>query len=115
MGDINRITNGLEHEQVQLHPKDEISMKMWLSVLHKQGANTFCKDKVDVPPPGSQLADDLVILVVQTKFQSDVFRRLGSSILCIDGTHNTTCYSVQLLTIMVRDQWGHGMQSILCQ
>ena len=48
-------------------------------------------------------------MVIQTRFQSDAFRRLGSRFLGIDGTHNTTCYSgVQLITLMARDNWGHG-------
>jgi hypothetical protein len=111
MDDINRIAKAVERDEIRLHPQDEISMKLWLDTLRKEGANTFCKDKLDLPPSGSRLAADLFILVLQTKFQSDTIRRLGNGILGIDATHNTTCYSgVMLVTIMARDKWGHGKQ-----
>ena len=109
MKDINRAATALQREKIQKHAKDEISMKIWLDDLGKLGANSFCKDRLDPPPPGSRLAEDLLILVLQTRFQSDAFRRLGSGTLGIDATHNTTCYSgVMLVTIMARDNWGHG-------
>jgi len=93
MKDINYIAKVLQQENIQLHPKDEISMKLWLSELKQKGAKTFCKDKLDPPPLGSRLARDLFILVIQTEFQSDAFWRLGNSIASIDATHNTTYYS----------------------
>src|SRR6266404_6466632 len=76
MKDINYIAKVLQRKNIQLHPKDEISIKLWLSDLKQKGAKTFCKDKLDQPPPRSRLARDLFILVIQTKFQSNTFRRL---------------------------------------
>jgi len=36
-------------------------------------------------------------------------QELGSDLLSVDATHNTTQYiGLQLFTIMVRDLWGHG-------
>jgi len=110
MQDINHITREMDQDHTQLHPKDEISIKLWLDVLNKDGANTFLKDKLDPLPLGSRLAEDLFIVVLQTQFQSDMFQQLGGWIVSIDATYNTTCYSVQLVTIMVRDKWGHGKQ-----
>jgi hypothetical protein len=114
MDDVNRIATALERETTQKDPKDEISMKMWLDDLGQEGANSFCKDKEDPPPPGSRLAADVLILVLQTQFQSDVFRRLGGGFLGIDATHNTTCYTaVSLTTIMARDEWGRGKRILI--
>ena len=87
---------------------------MWLDVLRLEGANTFCKDKLDCPPPGSGLSDEVFCLVLQTKFQSEMFRELGNALICIDATHNTTCYSgMPLFTIMARDHWGHGKRNAI--
>ena len=109
MNDINRISKALDREKIRLHPRDEVSIRKWLDILRLEGANTFCKDKLDHSPLGSGLSEDLFCLVLQTKFQSDMFRELGNALICIDATHNTTCYSgVSLFTIMVRDHWGHG-------
>ena len=93
IADINRVARLLDRERTQKHPKDEISIKCWLDDLRKEGANTFCKDRLDQSPPGSQLEEDLFILVLQTKFQLDVFWCLGNWFLGIDGMHNTTCYT----------------------
>ncbi len=109
MDDINHIAAEVEQKRTQKHPKDEISIKIWLDDLRVEGVNSFCKDRQDPPPQGSRLLEDLFILVFQTQFQSDAFRRLGGGILGIDATHNTTCYSgVMLVTIMARDNWGHS-------
>jgi hypothetical protein len=38
-----------------------------------------------------------------------MFQELGNALICIDATHNTTCYAgLPLFTIMARDRWGHG-------
>jgi hypothetical protein len=38
---------------------------------------------------------------------------LGSNIMFLDGTHNTTMYEgLVLTTLLVRDQWGHGKPSL---
>ena len=109
MNDIKRVARALDREKIHLHPKDEVSIRIWLDILRLEGATAFCKDKLDPPPPGLGLSEDLFCLVLQTKFQSEMFRKLGNALLCIDATHNITCYSgMPLFTIMARDHWGHG-------
>lgn len=109
MTDVNQIATALENKKSQKHHDDEISILIWLDELKEEGANGFYKDKLDPPPSGSRLAEDVFIFVIQTQFQSDAFRRLGSGILCIDATHNVTGYTgLMLVTIMGRDPWGHG-------
>ena len=104
MDDISCISRALDQEKIHLHPKDKISIRMWLDILRLEGANAFCKDKIDHAPQGSGLSEDLFCLVLQTRFQSEMFQELGNALICIDATHNTTFYSgMPLLTIMVRD------------
>ena len=91
MDDINRISRALDREKIRLHPRDEISIRKWLDVLRLEGANAFCKDKLDRAPLGSGLSEDAFCLVLQTKFQSEMFQKLGNALICIDATHNT-CY-----------------------
>jgi hypothetical protein len=70
----------------------------------------FYKDKLELPPEGSDLARDVFAVCIQTKFQIEVFRNLGNAFLGIDATHNVTQYKgILLFTIMARDHWGHGM------
>jgi hypothetical protein len=63
----------------------------------------------DPPPPGSHLARDAFILIIQTAYQKELFEALGNFFIGIDATHNTTHYeNVSLFTVIARDQWGHG-------
>jgi hypothetical protein len=111
MTDVNQIANAVENKKSQKHHDDEISIQIWLDELQEEGANGFFKDKLDPPPSGSRLAEDVFIFVIQTQFQSEAFHRLGSNILGIDATHNVTGYTgLLLVTIMARDLWGHGRQ-----
>ena len=84
---------------------------MWVDIIRLRGDFVYYKDKRDLPAKGSDLARDAFVLCIQTKFQSESFRRLGDAFLGIDATHNITQYKgVLLFTIMVRDHWGHGVR-----
>ena len=67
------------------------------------------KSKTDPPPPGSNLAPDLFILMIQTPWQKAMFQKHGEHLLCIDATHNVSMYeNLNLTTLVVRDKWKHG-------
>jgi hypothetical protein len=114
MDDINRVARALDRQKIRLDPKDEASIRKWIDILRLEGTNVFYKDKLDRAPLGSGLSEDVFCLVFQTRFQSEMFQRLGNALLCIDATHNTTCYSgLPLFTIMARDHWGHGKRNAI--
>jgi hypothetical protein len=110
MTDVNQIVTAIENKKPQRH-HDWISIQIWLDELKEEGANGFYKAKLDPPPSGLRLAEDVFIFVILTQFQSDAFQHLGSTILGIDATHNVTGYTrLMLVTIMARDLWGHSKQ-----
>ena len=87
-----------------------ISIKVWITKIREDGGSAILKDRLDPPPPGSGLSQEVFVLCVQTKFQEEQFQKLGSDFMSIDATHNTTEYAgVNLFTILMRDWWGHGM------
>ena len=65
MDDINCVSRALDWEKICLHPKDEISFRKWIDVLRLEGANTFCKDKIDRASLRSGLSEDAFCLVLQ--------------------------------------------------
>ena len=69
--------------------------------MHMEGDFTFYKDKQDHPPEGSDLADDVFILCIQTKLQLELFRKFGNTFLGIDATHNVTQYKGLLLFMIM--------------
>ena len=109
MRDINRLRRIVEEGEIRLDDNDAISVRLWVTQLRQGGVEAVLKDKMDPPPPGSGISGDCFVLCIQTVFQRDRFRSLGSDFLSIDATHNTTqYYGVQLFTLVVRDLWGHG-------
>lgn len=109
MDEISRIRRDVEREIIQLDPNDANSTRIWIDKVQSEGHFAYYKDKQDPPPEASDLAKDLFILCIQTKFQWEVFQRLGNVFLGIDATHNVTQYSgILLFTLMARDHWGHG-------
>jgi hypothetical protein len=109
-GEICRIRKDVQRANIQLDPNDAQSTRIWVNMLQSEGEFVYYKDKQDPPPEGADLASDLFILCLQSKFQKDAYNRLGNAFLGIDATHNVTQYKgILLFTLMVRDHWGHGM------
>ena len=110
--DINRYRRIVEDVEIRLDDNDGVSLCLWVLRLQQDGAKCVLKDKRDPPPPESGLSQDSFVMCVQTKFQQNRFQALGKGFVSIDATHNTTQYAgLQLFSILVRDQWGHG---VLC-
>jgi hypothetical protein len=109
-GEICRIRKDVQRADIQLDANDAQSTRIWVEKLRSQGDFVYYKDKRDPPPEGSDVADNLFALCIQTKFQKEAYERLGNGFLGIDATHNVTQYKgILLFTLMARDNWGHGM------
>ena len=107
--DIARLRRIVENQEIRFDDNDAISLRVWASNIQRDGGETLLKDILDPPPPGSGLSPEVFVLCIQTKFQKDQFKKLGSNFVSIDATHNTTEYKgLYLFTIIVRDFWGHG-------
>jgi len=110
MGEICRIRKDVQRADIRLDVNDAHLTRIWVSKLQLQGDFVYYKDKRDPSPEGSDLADNLFALCIQTKFQKDAYERLGNGFLGIDATHNVTQYKgILLFTLMAQDNWGHGM------
>jgi hypothetical protein len=109
MGEIGRIRKEIERENIRLDSNDATSTRIWVETLQSEGHFLCYKDKLDRPPDGSNLADDMFFLCIQMNFQRDAFQRLGNAFLGVDATHNCTQYDgILLFTMMARDHWGKG-------
>jgi len=90
--EVNQIAQVLDNDKIRLHPEDAISTRLLIEQLSGEGTLTFYKDKQDRAPIDSRLPGDAFVLCIQTSFQLDTFRRLGSGFIGIDATHNITQY-----------------------
>jgi hypothetical protein len=99
----------IESEEIRLHPNDGESVVQWVEHLRKAGEILAFKSGADPAPKGSGLAVDSFVLMIQTRYQKEVFEKYGHAFVGIDATHNTTHYeNMSLFTVIVRDHWGHG-------
>jgi hypothetical protein len=86
----------------------------WIERLRESGEIVAFKSSTGAVPEGLALAKNAFVLVIQTKYQQEVYQKWGNEFIGIDATHNTMHYDkMSLFTIMVRDQWGHGQCSNL--
>ncbi len=109
-GEICRIRKEVLKADIRLDANDAHSTRIWVDKLRTQGDFVYYKDKRDPSPMGSDLADNLFTLCIQTKFQKGAYERLGNGFLGIDATHNVTQYKgILLFTLMAWDKWGHGV------
>jgi hypothetical protein len=103
----------IEEETVRLASQDGESVLKWVEVLCKRRHYVEIKSSSDEPPSNSNLDRGSFVLIIQTKYQQECWQKHGHRFAGIDATHNTTHYeNMNLFTLLVRDRWGHGMQSI---
>lgn len=53
-------------------------------------------------------------LVLMTEFQAQQLSQFGRHKICIDGTHGTNAYDIQLYTLLVVDEYGAGCPVAFC-
>ena len=101
-------------DRIIIHHKDDArSVQLAVAELQQESYNPILAFK----PQGctdskfSTLAEDTFLLVLQTQFQKRLYELYGGCVLCIDSTHGTNAYRFKLITCMVRDHFGQGMNS----
>ena len=68
MGEIYRIRKEVQRADIRLDANDVLSTWIWVNKLQLNGNFMYYKDKQDPPPGGSNLANNLFVLCIQTKF-----------------------------------------------
>ncbi|XP_049528185.1 uncharacterized protein LOC125947470 [Dermacentor silvarum] len=73
-------------------------------------------DKADIldRPPHDLLDEKDFMLAIMTEPQQELFKKLGTDRVCIDGTHGTTGFDFQLVTVLVVDEFGTGFPVAYC-
>src|SRR5258708_24036555 len=97
MQEICRIRKEVQRADIRLDANDAQSTRIWDDNLRWQVEFVYYKDKLDPPPEGSHLCNNLFALCIQSKFQIDAYKRLANRFLRSDATHNITQYNVILL------------------
>ena len=108
--DVRRIEKMIEEETIRLASQDGASVLEWVEKLRERGHFVALKSSSDLPPTDSGLEKDTFVMIIQTQYQWNCWRKHASRYAGVDATHNTTHYeNMSLFTLLVRDRWGHGM------
>ncbi|XP_054919801.2 uncharacterized protein [Dermacentor andersoni] len=107
----------------RLHDDDYVSVQLWVERMHGEKENPvlFFKhqgqpDKSDIfERKNEDLLDDRdFMLVIMTTPQQELFKRLGTDRVCVDGTHGTAGFDFQLVTVLCVDGFGAGFPVAYC-
>lgn len=108
--DIRNIRAKLDDTLIKRHEDDATSVTMMVAELSQESFNPILIFK----PQGrkneiyNDLQEDTFVLVVQTEFQMELYRKYASKIVCIDSTHGTNQYRFKLISVLVPDDQGKG-------
>ncbi|XP_050064830.1 uncharacterized protein LOC126553754 [Aphis gossypii] len=97
------------------HKDDAVSVDLWVNELKNQ-----LKEDCPILYYKAQDKDDDFLekkdfaLIIMTKFQAKQILKFGPNKICIDGTHGTNAYDIQLYTIMTVDEYGTGCPVAFC-
>ena len=67
-------------------------MLQWVEHLQKDGEILGFKCSADLATKDSGLAENAFVLMIQTKYQKEAFRKYGHTFAGLDANHNTTHY-----------------------
>ena len=111
--DVHNIQNQYNVEGVMRHSNDLTSVCAWVEELISSPNNPVLlfKAQGEEQPHGmDNVGSDDFILGIQTDFQLDMLCKYGHMCICMDATHGTNMYDFKLITLLVHDEFGEGIQ-----
>jgi len=100
------------------HKNDAISVMLWVDEMKASSESPILYFKgqdedVELNEQGTLKKEDFA-LIIMTDFQGEKLKKYGLEKICIDGTHGTNAYDIQLFTIMTVDEFGSGCPVAFC-
>ncbi|XP_064465459.1 uncharacterized protein LOC135377038 [Ornithodoros turicata] len=99
----------------KLHENDYVSVALWVAKMKAEHHNPvpFFKQQNEQDDPavlnrtqGELLDERYFLLVIMTPPQCQLLTALGTDRICIDGTHGTTGFDFELVTLLCVDEFG---------
>ena len=108
--DVSNIKRKLHDNQVIRHQDDATSVSIRVAELQQEPFNPILLFKPQGEPDSQHptLSIESFILIMQTEFQMQLYRKYAHKILCIDSTHCTNAYRFKLISCLVQDEFGSG-------
>ncbi len=108
--DIRNVKRSVLDRKIKRHDNDAISVGILVQELQNETFDPilFYKAQGCESELKPFLKKDSFLLVLQTEFQMDLYRKFSQKILCIDATHSTNAYRFKLITCLVQDDFCQG-------
>ena len=93
------------------HKNDLLSVSAWVKELREMKYNPVLvfKKQGEEQQENLDISMKDFLLCFQTEFQRDMLIKFGSSVICMDSTHETNCYDFNLMSLVVVDEYGEGI------
>ena len=106
--DLTNTKRQFNIEGIERHCEDQLSVCAWVAELQSLEYNpiTFFKEQGSAR---NNIPEEDFILAIQTKFQCDMMKAFGNTLVCMDATHGTNHYHFKLVTVLVLDEYGEGV------
>ena len=100
----------MDDRLIKRHEDDATSVTLMVAELQHEPFDPVLifKPQGSLDDSHPMLHKDSFVLVIQTEFQMELYRKYASTILCVDSTHGTNQYRFKLITIIVPDEYGKG-------
>ena len=87
--DINNVRVKVQDNLIRRHKDDATSVSLFVSELKQKSFSpvVFFKSQDQKHPNYPNIPEDSFILILQTKFQLELYKKHASTIMCIDSTH----------------------------
>ena len=108
--DIRNMRVKVDDMVIKRHQDDSTSVTMMVAELWQEPFDPILifKPQGLKNPTLPTLAIESFVLVVQSQFQMELYRKHASTIICIDLTHGTNHYRFKLISALVPDEYGKG-------
>ena len=108
--DCRNIAQKIHHKCIVRHENDAQSVALVVGELQTEENNSvlFYKPQNTEDKSGKHLPRESFLLVLQTKFQKELYTSFASKVVCIDSTHKTNSYDFKLISLLVPDEYGEG-------
>lgn len=92
------------------HDDDLTSVALWVAEMNSEEESPvlFYKEQHRVDSSDYKLEETDFNLIIMTRYMKTMILEFGTDKICIDGTHGTNGYDIQLFTLLIIDEFSNG-------
>ena len=111
----SHVVKAFELGNIQRHPNDQNWVLSWIQEWEEIEENPIIYYKLQ-----GQLREEVTlekgdfVVITQTEFQKHLVQKFGGKNMCWDTTYGTTCYDIELNSLLLLNEFEEGVPVIFC-